>query len=349
MVCIFIVVVVAVILYFAPVISWLGISGHVDASTGTLTLVALVLQVIFTILFGIVGAGYRAVGHYAIAIASGSTARMLEGAALLITASLGGDFFTAAAIMLVVRIVVETAFLLVLHRTAPWLKFGLKHADAPTIRRMFWPSLSFMAYTVSNMINIQGVTIIVGMVLGPAVVAAVSAMRTVSRLGITASNMISHTLQAEYSRYVGAGETSRIKHVFKKHLIVIGALIVAFLLCSTLLGHRLIDIWTKGKLLASEPLFTLLLIGIALEMMWTALQTPLISINKHQTTATVFLLLSLAGLFACRMLLPGVGVDSVGYVAIMIGIVMCLLSGMRARQWWLALPPDRTVAVTQPI
>jgi O-antigen/teichoic acid export membrane protein len=341
LVCAMIATAAAGVIGLLPVTSWLGLSGLIADSVGSLTLAALVLQVLLTIAYGIVGAGYRSVGNYATSITLASTARLLEGGALLVAALSGTGFVGAAIAILTTRIVVETLSVLPLRNAAPWLHFGLKHASFSTVREMFWPSVTFMAYSVSNMINIQGVNIVVGVVLGPAAVASLSAMRTVSRLGITASNMISQTMQQEYSRHSGAGETDRVKNLFRRHLMVTVGLVIAFLVASFSTGPWIIQVWTKGKLAASEPLFTLLLVAVAIEMVWTVLQTPLVSTNKHQVTATAFLVFSAIGLVACRLLLPEVGTRSVGDVAVLIAIGMILLCGMRVRTWWSTLPADR--------
>jgi O-antigen/teichoic acid export membrane protein len=75
-------------------------------------------------------------------------------------------------------------------RVSPWLRYGVAHASFAELRRLVAPAFASLAFPLGNALNIQGMRLVVGLVLGPSVVALFVPMRTLSRLVIQPSTII---------------------------------------------------------------------------------------------------------------------------------------------------------------
>jgi O-antigen/teichoic acid export membrane protein len=306
--------------FVLPLNDWLELR-QLGSRTATV-LVLLSLQVAATLLFGVVCAGYRAEGKFALSVAISATARLLEGLALLLTASLGGDMVIAAATMLACRVAVLIYAARRVLRVAPWLSFGMRHVDRSLALRMFVPSVSFMGFTIGTMLGIQGTTIVLASTIGPVAVVTVSTVRTMCRLGPTAANMVHFTLQPEYSTYYGARNGRAMIQLFRRHLAAIAALTTMYLATGLSLGGMALRHWTRGEVEASWSFIALMMAGCALEMVWMIFQTPLVSINRHKVAGLVYFVGNGVALAVLACGVATWGIDSVAMIYIAVGAVM---------------------------
>ena len=75
-----------------------------------------------------------------------------------------------------------------------------------------------------------------------------------------------------------------------------------------------------------EPFFTLLVLSVAAEMIWTTLFTPLAAINRHIIVSYSFAFLSIAGIGACYFLASAYGLIGIGIALLVINLVMVVIS-----------------------
>lgn len=299
--------------------------GNISTSEARGAMTILSLQIIASIVFGVISAGLRSIGLFSLMIGISATARLAEGAALIVTCLLGGDFVNAASAIAIIRVTLTVAAALFLVRRAPWLRFSFVGADVALLREMFVPSVSFMAYTLGNLVNIQGMTVVAGALFGPTTVASFNAMRTLARTGVTASNMVSHTLQPEYSTLLGKSKFYELRRLFALHVTLnsLGAIATLVLLCW--FGDSFLHYWTGGKITASQPLFFLLILSSAIEMIWSTLQTPLVSASKHSLPAMAFLLISTVGLISIPLGVLGSSPSALGWMNVAVGGLMSVI------------------------
>lgn len=313
---------------FVPFSSFFNL-GSSSSTTIFLVISLLSLSTVMSLFLGVVSAALRSEGQFATMIALLATARLVEQGAVLITASAGGSMVLASLGMVLCRGAITVAGVVLMMRVAPWAKLGFRKMEARAVRRLFLPSITFMAYTAGNLVNIQGVVLIVAAFFGPVAVATVSAMRTLVRLGPTVSNMISYALQPEYSALYGAGRMGRFRALIREHVYASIGLAAAYLFGLLLLSHWIISVWTHGRIIPVEPLLFLLILSSAAEIIWMSAQTPLIAVNKHPTAALSFLIISVLALGAIAVLARMFGLTSIGLSALVVSAVMIGVSAYR--------------------
>ncbi len=292
---------------------------------GQVILALLVAHVVLGVLMGTIGGGLRSVGLNPWLVTVSTTGRLLEGCSTLVVAGLGGGFIAAAMAMLFVRLVSAIVLIRRLRRSAPWYRAkAFTNEGWHQFKVLFVPSISFLAYTLAQLLSIQGVTIAAGVIWGPATVVLLTALRTFSRLGIQAANMITYSWQPEYSRAFGDPEKREtlIPGLVRLHAKLIVPLTACYLALSLLIGHHVIEFWTHGQVKVVEPLLTLFVVSVALDMLWLSAQAFLIATNQHVSTSAIYVVCSLAGLLAVWVFGGSLGVDVVGYAGLAISIVM---------------------------
>lgn len=294
-------------------------------------IVALAAHVLMTLLRGVIGAGLRSAGQFSVLVALAATMRLTDTAIVLTVAILGGGILDAATGMLAGAAAGMLAVTLWFQRRHPWLKLGFWHASRASAREMLPSSLHFVGYTLGNLISIQGATIVVGAVLGPAAVALTSTARTLARVGATAANMISHTLQIEYAALFGSGATRPFRRLIRWHALAIGAMATLYLVLMLAFGPLVYGAWTHGKLGTPHLLLSLLAIATFGEMLWTALQTPSIAVNRLRITGRVFFVASCLGLLALGLLSREFSVIVFGWVAVALSTGMLMAAAFEFR------------------
>lgn len=302
-----------------------------DVSPNVARTVILVLstQVLITLLFSVAGAGLRASGHFARLVYYNATSRLLEQLGVILVAALGAGMIAASCMILIVRAVVTLIAALTLLRLAPWISFGFVHARIKVAKRLFVPSVTFMAYVFGDLISIQGVTLVVAALFGPVAVASFSAMRTLARLGPQFATILSWALQPEYSFIFGSENMDRYRKLLKRHTAITAGIATVYVAGMLLLSHWALHIWTGGKVQPFEPLFMLIVFACAAEIIWASGQMPLLSVNKHQIGATTYLMLSASSIVLMNFAAKIYGIDWIGIIGLVVSLLMVLITYTR--------------------
>ncbi len=153
-----------------------------------------------------------------------------------------------------------------------------------------------------------------------------STCRTLARLGTTATNMVGAAIMPEYSRLFGLGNVSLFRRLIVLHFLAALAISVVYFIGLSVLGSWILAIWTKGKVLIQQPFFTLLLISVIFEMLWTTLFIPLAAINRHVVTAHAYGVLAFAAVVCGYFLAASYGLTGVVAPLLVINVAMLLIA-----------------------
>jgi O-antigen/teichoic acid export membrane protein len=321
--------VAGLLIYFVPFARFLNASE--PAASVAMVLGIMSAHVMLSLFSGLLAAAFRSEGHYARSVTLFATGRLVEGSAALAAAFLGGGLVAAAAAMLLARLVTMTIARILLRGAAPWAKLGFTAAQRSIIRGMIAPSAAFAAYTLGNMITLQGVVVAIAAALGPSTVAMFSTARTLARLGPTMANAISFPLQPEYSAAFGAKASNKFIRLFKQQSRVTLGLSLLYLVVLLTCGELVIELWTRNLVVVPYELLCLLAIGCALEILWTSLQTPLVATNQHHLMGSAYLLVSASGFLLLGSSLAHFGVLAIGWYTVTLGFFMSLIVAQQLR------------------
>lgn len=304
-----------------PLARWLHLS---TLSHGEIVKVVsiLVFQVFFDLQTGLIGNGYRCDGNYAAGTMVRQAQRLAEFAVAALVLLLGGQLVAMALSVTLTRLAGNLLTMFDVRRRSPWLTFGWKHADVATIRLIASPALSFMGFPIGNALSLQGITTVVGITFGPAVVVAFNTSRTLTRAVWQLLNAITNTIWVELSSAFGRGDIALARSLHRRAcqaalwIAVLSSIVLFFA------GSTLYHVWTGRQIVFDPTLFGLLLIvGIA-NSLWSTSYTVIVAVNRHQQLAAVYIAATGLSLALAYVLTPLMGLHGTALSLLVIDLFM---------------------------
>lgn len=282
------------------------------------------------ILFGAVGGGLRAAGLFWL-MSLAQALFHLAGAAAMAACALRGTGYVAlaAALAAAQALTLGPVALWFLWRH-PWARPRAAADGGARLRQMLAPSLASLLYTLSGLLTIQGINILVAATLGPAAVAALSAIRTLTRLGRAAAAIAVYPLEPVFARLQGAGAAEAAGALSRRLAQGGAALALAYGLPMAAFGPAFLSWWTGGRVTGHDGLHHLMTAAVAAEILWFALQTRDVATNRHLGHALWLAGAGLATTLLCALLLPVIGLAAAGWTLLALqGIVLAETLGRR--------------------
>jgi O-antigen/teichoic acid export membrane protein len=266
-----------------------GIEAAIPASEARLVLAALFAQVAVGNQFAMLDAGYRVGGRYPLGVALRQLSRLLEFGALVAAVLLGGGPGVAATAFLAGSAVGFAVSWLVLRRAVPWLSFRPSWPRAQTLRNLMAPGLAFLTFPLSNALSVQGLTIVVGSLLGAGAVVVFSTTRTLTRVVTQIMSSINLSIWPELSRSIGGGHLDQARMIQRRAVQLSLAVSLSAAAILVALGPAIIRAWTHGLIDPPLSLLAVLLVVVVANSFWFTFTTSLVATNRHTRQAAVYL------------------------------------------------------------
>ena len=300
---------------FAGILAWLiplnhhFSLSHIPANEITLALCALLLYTLVSLQGGVLSAGFRASGNYAYGTVLNNIARLIEALVTIIVLATGGGVLIITLALLIGKCITTISLWLALGKRAAWLSHGYHAAKLSTIRQLYKPAIAFMAFPLGLALNIQGMTLVIGALLGPTAITIFSTYRTLTRLLIQVIGLLNQALWPEISRGYGAGDLVSVRKIHRQASAATFWVGLAGIMTLELFGTYIIGIWTHHTFTSNYQLLALLLIDVFLYNLWQSSLTVLIATNRHQTISITFILSAAFGLLLGNQFLPIFGLN----------------------------------------
>jgi O-antigen/teichoic acid export membrane protein len=325
----------------------MGAAGGVAAATGVNRLLGLsgtpeneTLRVLACLLAvglvnfqnGMAGATLRAIGRMAEGILVTNLAVLAESIAIAGALLLGAPMIAIALLMLAGRVCALAANIGLLHRFAPYLRYGIRWARGEEVWDLLVPSVAFLAFPIGYAATLQGIVLVLGHVLGPVSVALFSTTRTVSNLLVQAISVFSWASWPEISRQRGA-ERYDIIGAYLTHGTQVAFLLAFAFAVVVIAGAPVIfAVWTAGHIQPGRLLVTALVVAAIATTHRAFPDTIIKATNSHVRYSAWFLLVSLATLAACHP--AAIAFDVIGATLVLVtGNVTLLLVSMTFALW----------------
>ncbi|MDW2980344.1 hypothetical protein [Rhodanobacter sp. KK11] len=264
-------------------------------------------QVFVALPDGVNHAGFRACGDYALHMGLNSTMRLFQYSSIWIVALGGGGPVAAATAFFVVRAIAGVAFALLLVQRHRWLHFGMIHARRAELQRLARPALANMAIPLAQALNVQGMVLVVGAVLGPLAVVVFSTLRTLTRLALQLVLAVANAAEPELAVAYGVGNHVLMRDLFVQALRGALWLALATAIGLAVFGGVILDVWTHGNVSMHPALFACLLGSALASVLWYGALIVLKAANRHLRAASIYVFASAAAVGLAAMLLHGTG------------------------------------------
>lgn len=272
-----------------PLNTWLHLT-HLDAHAVQLVAWCLAAEALVAQPNGVTHSGFRASGQEALHVSVTCTVRLLQHMTVWIAALIGYGPLVAAAAFLLVRVVGTVGLATYLARRHPWLRASAVHFSV--LKGLVRPALANLTVPLGQAVNVQGMVLVVGAVLGPVSVVAFSTARTLTRLTVQVVAAVSNAVEPELARSLGRGDRPMMKKLFL-HLVRTSLwLALSVALGLLLFGPQLLVAWTRGKLVVDTTLFGFLVSCAAASVLWFGAFSAVKSANAHLRASMLYLLSS---------------------------------------------------------
>jgi O-antigen/teichoic acid export membrane protein len=289
------------VVWFLPFDRWLH-TYSISRNDTKLVVLLLVLSVLLSMQETLYQAAFRCVAKYVYGTFLKSIILLLSFLAVSGVVLFNGNVVQTAEVYFAVNAVGTLLLWIALKREVPWISFGFQHARWSTLKRLAGPSISFMALPVGNSLNLQGMLLVVGHVLGPVAVVIFSTARTVSRTAIAFMGMISNTIWPEMSTAVGAGDWPLARSIHRRACQISIASGLAIVAAMALVGPWIWKRWTVHRFPTDTILLDLMLLLVIFSSLWLTSITALTATNRHQKVAFIYLIVTSCSLVAAWVL-----------------------------------------------
>lgn len=271
----------------------------------------LILGVLVAQFGGLSDAIFRATGRFAQAVMLGNVLRLLEWGGMMAGLYTAGTFTAVALGGLLVRVACTAVLVGVSAQGSHGLTWHWRHASMDEIKSLFKPALSFMVFPLSSALSLQGITLLVGHFFGPAVVAIFNSYRTIARVAVQATSILSNAVWGEFSFLFGKGGTAAVRPIYRRSLMLGAAGSVALSLVLYFAAPLLLELWSHGQIPFQAWPMLILLGYAAIAGTWHVPRVLLQSTNQHIGLAQWSLVGAVVAMGAAYLLQGPLGIEGV--------------------------------------
>jgi O-antigen/teichoic acid export membrane protein len=276
------------VVWLLPLGKWLHMHAISDGDAKTIVML-LGLAVLLGMQETLFQAAFRCVGKYPL----GTMAKSLVVLAAFLSTMIGVGMHLSpvpvAELYVGVNAIGVFALWILLKHEVPWIRFGIRHAQWAVIRRLTGPALSFMSFPLVNSLNLQGILVVIGYVLGPIAVVTFNTARTISRSAAQGMNLINNAIWPEMSAAFGTGAMDVARMLHRRACQISLVLCLSITLGVAIFGDWIWRIWTVGKVPIDPLLLNIMLLQMVVSAFWFTSSVVPMAINQHQRMARAML------------------------------------------------------------
>jgi O-antigen/teichoic acid export membrane protein len=287
----------------APLANSLNIVA-IDARQARVVLMLLSIYALCTLHGSLLLSAFRSDGQYALGVSGLNAVRLVENLVSLIVLWQGGQPVSVAVSLTLVRFGGTLLLYTLLLNKLPWIKLSVSHASWSRVRQLSRPALAFTAFPAGNALSIQGMTVLMGMVLGPVAVATFTPMRTLSRVTFQVVDAIKNTVWPELSAAYGAQNWLLARRLHRSCCQIALWFSIIAVLGLALAGPTLFRLWTHQHVTLDLACFQTLLVVTIASSLWNTSSAVSIAANLHGRLAIQYLAGTLGALALAYVLLP---------------------------------------------
>ena len=275
-----------------------GHTGFAFSNEETASIILVVYSLI-AIQTGLTHTGFRSTGKYALGVILMDMISLVERVGIIVVALVGKDYVVAAVVMLVVRCIGQMAFHRYLRYRQPWFKMGIANANRATLKRLLKPALASLGLAASSAFSLQGIITSIGLFLSPTSAALYSSVRTICRLPLQFSDLLSRATLPELTVAYFNNDMRRFLRLTILNTCVAVGSVLPFIVFIGFFGKTIGNFVSRGGLSFTDSrLFVALATAALFQAIWSACGQSLQAINKHHFFSFPYFLLAILTLFS---------------------------------------------------
>lgn len=215
-----------------------------------------------------------------------------EYGAMLAAVLMGGGPVAAAVALAIGRTIGCTAQNILLHRLLPWLADLEGRVNFNHIVALAGPASAAMMIPAAQMLLSQGATVTLGIAAGASTVPVFTAARTLSRIALQATQILSVSVMPEFSAAAGRGEKSLLASLLVLLTTTSLVIVTPFSIALAIWGRDGVLLWTSGALDPPTNMIRAMALGLWLTGFWLPLSSLLVALNRQSVFSYHYLVLA---------------------------------------------------------
>jgi O-antigen/teichoic acid export membrane protein len=297
---------------------------HISPEESALVLLTLAFAAAIGFPGGAVSAAYRCCERNALGILLSNISRLLEAIVMGILLVMGRSALEICLGVLIskgVMLIIQTIFL---RRICPWLFTPKCKPDKTIFKRLFIPSLGFMAFPLGNAISLQGPILIIGNLFDTTAVTTFVTMRTLARLPLQINNALNSSVWPEMSRVYGAGDMAMLRELHRRLWGITISLILMVAGIILINGSWITKLWLGNNGSYDSLLLNGIMSLTIISAIWNASAVVLVAINVHAKLGLTYVTVSGLSLCLAAVIAPYFGLSGL-IVSILVGELLILI------------------------
>lgn len=291
------------------------------------TIILLIIFASLSLLSRMPLAALRATGQYAQGTIFYDFMVLLEGLSGLLTAYSGGGFEEVVAVQIGARTINMGLMYWLLAKSKPWLAFGTKFVSASQIKALFVPAVAAMAIPVAMAINLQGIVLIVGALLGPIAVAVYTPVRTCSRMALQLVGVVNRASMPEIAKATSNADAIALTQILKLNAAVVTGILLPGTVLFAVFGADFVKIWSNGHISPDKSFVILVAAATFIQGVWYFFSNILLSTNSHVSLSKYILASGVLSLLLSYVAGRSFGLAGIGG-ALVVAEFFCLLAAL---------------------
>ncbi|NCI48081.1 lipopolysaccharide biosynthesis protein [Sediminibacterium soli] len=265
---------------------------------------------------------YTATGNYARGIMIDNFIRFSEYAALLLSVVLK---FSIVYVLLFGVLVKLVGFIGKFIDSSRFYKLslGIRYLRRAELKETFLPALSFFSFPIANSLSFQGVTLLINFFLGSTSVVIFNTTRTLVNFCKSSIDILHKSVWPEISITYGKMDILRLRKIHYRTMAYSVVLAIITTIVLFFLGNLLYTTWTRGAVKFDPILFTLLLVSLIANTIWSSSTVLLQATNNHKKFSLFYLFAAML-IFIASLLVLAI-IKQVRYIPLSILFVDILL------------------------
>ena len=311
----------ALALWTLPIEKWFRIT-LLSRGQVVVILCVLCVYVLLDLQWSVVAAGFRCDGNYALGTVLGNIVSFVANASGVMVVVFHASPVIAAVTLVIARMLGNWSCQIVMRRKSSWLHYGYRYARFGAIKRLVTPALAYMAFPAGNAFIFQGMTLVVGAVLGPIAVVMYSTLRTLTRFAYQPVAMIAGSIWPELSVAFGAGNRLLARNLHRCACQASLGSSIAAIVFMTIFGDAIYGRWTHHKVIMDHHLFYILLAEVLANSIWSTSSVVPLACNQHKRQAMIYLAATALSLPLGYLLMLWLGLSGAGVSLLLADVCM---------------------------
>lgn len=257
----------------------------------------IVLLFLLKIFLGMKGAVYnsiyRATSNASKGMMAVNISRMLEGIFMVICLLLKTPVVVTATFFVFPSYLL---YIYIKHNTTTKIfpySFSFKFLDLKLFKELLVPSFSYMAFPLCQVINIQGMTLIVNALFGANTVVLFNTTRTLVNFIKSIITNLQNAIWPEFTVAYANKQIERAKNIYHKTFKLSFAISIISAIVLFFSGPYIYDVWTKGQIKFDLLLMVVLMMLVVTDSFWSSSRLILNATNNHVKSGLLYLSLNI--------------------------------------------------------